>query len=187
MIETLFSLKLPAGFLNNGTTYQSKGRWFKGNLVRFFQGNKQPIGGWVQRTLTGAAMSGTPNAAHSWTDNSGNNWLAIGTTNNLYVVSSGNIVYGIMPNVNGGLVPNDLDWCLTNFGGYLVATLRSVGGTLLTNNYIFTWTGNTGAIATAVTYSPVAPYSLVTTPERFLVALRGGDVGSPFTAPDKPA
>src|SRR5688572_44076 len=97
MIERLFALDLPDGFKNNGTTYQSKGRWHSGNLVRFFQGTKQPVGGWVERTLTGSAISGVPNAAISWQLNDGTSYIAIGTSTGLYVVTSANVVYDITP------------------------------------------------------------------------------------------
>src|ERR1700733_13040451 len=97
MIEKLVTLDFPPGLQNNGTAFQSKGRWHVGNLVRFYQGTIRPIGGWVKRTTTGATISGTPNAAISWTLNDGTSYLAIGTTTHLYVVNSANVVYDITP------------------------------------------------------------------------------------------
>ena len=44
----LLTLKLPPGIARNGTRYQSRGRWYDGNLVRFLEGAKQPIGGWEE-------------------------------------------------------------------------------------------------------------------------------------------
>lgn len=42
------SLRLPPGVFKNGTKYQSKGRWFNADLVRWYEGAMQPIGGWSQ-------------------------------------------------------------------------------------------------------------------------------------------
>lgn len=177
MQETLLPLELPAGFLNNGTTYQSKGRWFKGNLVRFFQGNKQPIGGWVQRTLTGATIAGTPNAAISWQLNSGATYLAVGTTTNLYIVNALNVVYDITP---AGAVGDGLThlWQLDVFGSYLVATFNRTTFVDTGTMNAFVWTGNVGTIAApAYTYAqgPGSAYGVAVTPERFLLILRGAD------------
>src|ERR1051325_7779601 len=119
MIEKLVSLDFPAGYLNNGTKYQSKDRWYTGNLVRFYEGTIQPVGGWVQRTLTGAAISGVPNAGLAWETNDGNTWLAVGTTTNLYVVDSSNHVWDITPSFNSN--GNPVFWQLDTFGSYLVA------------------------------------------------------------------
>lgn len=181
MIEKLISLKMRPGLVNNGTPFQSRGRWFTGSLVRFFQGNIQPVGGWVQRTLTGATITGTPNAAHSWETNDGSGWLAIGTTTNLYVVSNANVVSDITPaNIAGdGLTHR---WQLENFGAYLVATFNRVNGGTATGN-LYAWTGNPAVAAEGVAIFPSAPqytYGLTVTPERFLVVFRGGD---PVTFP----
>lgn len=182
MIEKLFPIELPPGFQNNGTTYQAKGRWHAGNLVRFFQGNKQPIGGWVQRITTGATITGVPNAAHSWQLNDGSNYLAIGTTSNLYVVNGSNVVFDITPaNVAGDGLTHL--WQLDNFGQDLVATFDlPIGGAHGDNLYI--WEGNTAVLPTHATLPGSMPngvFGVCTTPERFLVALRGAD-GAFFNA-----
>ena len=183
MIEKLFPIDLPPGFKNNGTTYQSRDRWHAGNLVRFFQGNKQPIGGWVQRTTTGATISGTPNAAHSWQLNDGSNYLAIGTTSNLYVVNSSNVVYDITPTdvVGDGFTHV---WQLDNFGQGLAATFDiplTATGAQASNLYV--WSGDPAVVAAHQNFPGLMPnlvFGTCTTPERFLVALRGQD-GNLFT------
>ena len=45
-------LKLPPGMFRNGTKYQSQGRWYDGDLVRWADGILQPIGGWEKVELT---------------------------------------------------------------------------------------------------------------------------------------
>jgi len=47
-------LKLPPGIYRNGTQYQSAGRWYDANLVRWYDGTLRPIGGWRKRTYSGS-------------------------------------------------------------------------------------------------------------------------------------
>lgn len=188
MIESLLPIKLPPGLLYKGTQYQSKGRWYLGSLVRFFQGNIQPIGGWVQRSLSGATISGTPNAAVSWMMNSGACWMAIGTTTKLYVVSSLNVVYDITPSPLFSAPP--YIWQLDLFGDFLIATYNSppISSPDDASLNFFVWKGNSAAIATrtdghlddlavdafsSFISAPTAVFGVVTTPERFLFLLRG--------------
>ena len=41
-----FVVAFPLGVYRNGTEYQSKGRWYDGNLTRFLDGTIRPVGGW---------------------------------------------------------------------------------------------------------------------------------------------
>lgn len=180
MIESLVPLALPPGFSRRGTVYQSKGRWYTGSLVRFFQGDIQPIGGWVQRTLTGATIGGTPNAAISWQTNDGTAWLAIGTTTHLYVVSSANVVSDITPTSNFSPSGHPVTWQLDTFGSYLMAVYN--GANTNPSGYVnlFSWTGDVSNPAQPVgdaTEAPTSVYGIVTTPERFLLLLQGNDPG----------
>lgn len=43
----LLPLQVPPGMFRNGTEYQSKGRWYEGNLVRWVTGVMQAVGGWI--------------------------------------------------------------------------------------------------------------------------------------------
>ena len=181
MIENLVAIDLPPGLHNNGTTYQAKNRWFLGNLVRFFQGNKQPIGGWVTRSLSGAQIQGVPNAAISWQLNDGTAWLAIGTSTNLYVVSSSNVVSDITPN-NGGYYNPPYTWQLETFGAYLLAVINT--GVYVGASNVFAWTGTPSQAASQLALAdattgyvnlPLASYGVCATPERFAVLLRGSD------------
>lgn len=176
MHEKLIPLKLPAGLVNNGTLYQTKGRWSSGNCVRFYQKKIQPIGGWVARTTTGATISGTPNAAISWQANDGNTYFAIGTTTNLYVLTSANVVYNITPASATG--ETNMQWQLDVFGSYLLGTFQRsayVDDTVI-NSCV--WRGAVADIAEpayTVFTGPGSTYGVVVTPERFMVVLRGAD------------
>lgn len=185
MIEDLIALDLPPGLVNNGTAYQTKGRWRVGNLVRFFQKTIQPIGGWVQRVTSGATISGTPNACIAWQDNAGNSWLAIGTSSHLYLVSSANVVTDITPTT--GFPAGTHTWQLAVFGSYLIAvdSLPAYvalygGGSGYANTFYWSDATNTPTATQAfdafgVWPGPQSVYGVVNTPERFLMLLRGAD------------
>lgn len=86
-MDKLLPLKLPPGMRNTGTVYQSKDRWYSGNLVRFFNDTIQPIGGWTKRTLTGSAAtvnSGAVTTGKTYiiTVVGTSNWTAIGASSN---------------------------------------------------------------------------------------------------------
>jgi hypothetical protein len=175
-VSKLFPLDLPAGMRNNGTTYQSKNRWFTGNFVRFFQGTIQPIGGWASRTLSGATISGVPRAMVSYRLNSDVQVLVIGTTRGLYAIS-GTTVYDITPAAVTSTVTSRM-WQLDVFGAYLVAVDLTAPSTAGGAYY---WTGNTSSVAAVLSpfsgSNPTLALSCVGTPERFLVML-----GAKYTA-----
>src|SRR5512146_1690930 len=66
---TYYPITPPPGLWRNGTKYQAKGRWYAANLIRFFSGTIQPIGGWQAATLDGGAnlapLAGIPHGAVS--------------------------------------------------------------------------------------------------------------------------
>ncbi len=186
MIEKLISLGLPAGLKNNGTVLQSKDRWFAGNLVRFYQGNIQPVGGWVKRTLTGATITGTPNAAHSWQLNDGTVYLAIGTTTGLWLVTDGNVVHDIMM---AGLVGGTpYTWQLDNMGSYLMAVYNLTVESPTDSLNVLAWKGDPTVPAVQAFHTDSGPsiaFGCFVTPERFFVVIRGSDPnGAAHRAPD---
>lgn len=178
MADELYPLNFPPGIYHNGTKTQAAGRWYDANGVRFRQGTIGPIGGWVQRTLTGATIAGVPNAAIAWSDNAGNAWLAIGTTTKLYVVDSANVVYDITPTADYTPAGNPVFWQLETFGSYLIAAYNGPGTNPSGNQSVFAWTGNTATpaavLADGVT-EPGSAFGVVTSPERFLFLLQGSD------------
>lgn len=184
--DKLFPLDLPPGLFRNGTELQARGRWYDGDLVRFFQGTIQPVGGYVQRTLTGAAIVGEPNAAIAWETNDGTSWLAVGTDSKLYVIGSDNVVHDITPIMLPAVTH---DWQLAVFGSYLIAVdsltaynaTYGVGAPPYANTYY--WSGDIVAMPAATTAfdangpwpGPQSVYGVVVTPERFLMLIRGAD------------
>jgi hypothetical protein len=175
MAENRYPLDIPPGIFHNGTRNQAEGRWYDGAGVRFYQGTKQPIGGWVQRVITGAANAGRPNAMISWLDNAENAWLAYGTSTNLFVIGSDNVRHDITPiGVNGD---SPYSWSLQVFGGWLVACPSY--NAYSPNGNLFVWKADPATPAVAADGDtgniPFACFGIVTTPERFFMALRGSD------------
>ena len=89
----LVPLNIPPGVYTNGTEYQSKGRNFDANLVRWQFGALGPVGGWRQRTESTeatdsyATVTGKARRVISWRDNNSQAWSAIGTHSNLYAMT----------------------------------------------------------------------------------------------------
>ena len=81
----LVKLELPPGMLQVGTVYQTAGRWYSGNLIRWQMDGDvwavQPIGGWEAR-LT-AALTGKCRCIWQWVDNDTVRWISFGTHSNL--------------------------------------------------------------------------------------------------------
>ena len=79
-------------------------RYVDGQLVRFYDGRPQKMGGWVNAEyapITDAGgylwyIIGVPRASHIWTDLNGQEWIAVGTGQKLYLISL-NQLYDITP------------------------------------------------------------------------------------------
>jgi hypothetical protein len=78
----------PPGVFKNGTPYQAKGRWSDCNLVRWKDGQLQPLGGWERVIDPGSSIAGIGRAMITWRDFTGSRWLAIGTSEKLYIFTS---------------------------------------------------------------------------------------------------
>lgn len=185
MIEQLYPLDPPPGVYHNGTKTQASGRWYDGNLVRFYQGTIQPVGGWTQRTLTGATITGVPNDAKTVLRNDNTSYLIIGTSTGLWCVDSSNVVSDITPPVLSG--QTTLDWQLENYGQILVMTVTPFVNA--NDNNLYKWEGDPAAYAVLVVEphdtltrdtanyfeAPNSVKGVVVTPERFMFVLQGAD------------
>ena len=81
----LIPIKIPAGVYRNGTEYQSAGRWYDANLVRWYENTLRPIGGWRKKSAT--ALTGLCRGILTWRTNSGARYIAAGTQSKLYALS----------------------------------------------------------------------------------------------------
>ena len=192
----LIPLQVPPGVYRNGTNYQSAGRWFDANLVRWYENTLRPIGGWRKRSNN--AVTGSARGLLTWRDNSANRWIAIGTHTNLYAMNEGGILqditptgfttgradalvktgygYGTYGTAAYGIVRPDLTgvlpattWSLDTWGEYLVACSNADG-----KLYEWQLDFSTPTIAAAITNAPVDCNGLLVTSERFIFALGAG-------------
>lgn len=200
----LLPLNLPPGVFRNGTAYQAKGRWYDANLVRWRNGQLQPVGGW-QRIATNP-FDGKTRALRSWRDNSQRRWLAAGTNEGLFVYDNDNLsditpedsavpfppgrensIFGLgwgadkygedaygTERVSSGLILEAATWSLDNWGENLVACAPHDGR-------IYEWeppdTGDPIVEAQQIANAPTDCRGIIVTEERHLVAF-GAD-GNP--------
>ena len=195
----LVPIKIPAGIYRNGTEYQSAGRWYDSNLVRWFENTLRPWGGWRKRSTS--QMTGVSRGMLTWRDNSNLRWIAAGTPSKLYAMNEagtlkditpttfttgatdatlktgygygayGSYGYGVARPDLGDIVPATT-WTMDSWGEYLVAC-SSADGQLLEWQLGFT----TPTKAVAITNAPTSCAAVMTTAERFVFAL--GASGNP--------
>jgi len=92
----LVPLSFPPGIFRAGTAYQSKGRWYDCNLVRFFRNAILPWGGWRKKSTS--TITGMGRAIMSWvTNDTATSWVAVGTESNLYAMSRSGVLSDITP------------------------------------------------------------------------------------------
>lgn len=189
----LVPLSIPPGVYRNGTQYQSAGRWYDANFVRWADGTMRPIGGWRARVTLGTTA---PRALLAWRDLASDRNIAAGFHDKLVVANTSNVVTDITPadlavgdlsaasntGFGGGLYgryaystprpdigeyTEATTWSLDNWGQNLVAC-SSWDGRLLE------WDLNPANNAAPIANAPVDNRALVVTEERFLFALGAG-------------
>ena len=195
----LIPLKIPAGVYRNGTEYQSAGRYYDSNLVRWFEGTMRPIGGWRKRSST--QLSGVCRGLITWRDNSADRWIVAGTASKLYAMNEagtikditpsgftagvtdavvktgygygtyGSFAFGVARPDMGSITPATT-WTMDTWGEYLVACSDADGK-------LYEWQlgFSTPTIAAAITNAPTSCAAVMTTAERFVFAL--GASGNP--------
>jgi hypothetical protein len=192
----LIPLNIPPGIARNGTKYQVKGRWYDANLMRWYEGVLQPIGGYEKVIAT--QMTGTPRGAISWRNNGGARFAAFGTNQKLYILTANALAdvtpvgfttgaadsssslgygsgaygvdyYGTARSPLGAGTTEAATWSFDTWGNDLIACCTSDGT-------IYEWTPPTPAALTAITNAPTLCTGVFVTAERHLVAIGpGGD------------
>lgn len=204
MIERIVPFKLQPGVYRNGTKYQAKGRWYDSDLVRWFEGTLQPVGGWTE-VLSNAApgvpevLTGFPRGAHAWRFDDATSWMGIGTHSKLYVYSDG-VLSDITPAswtsgaVNGGINEDNLGLSYGNgpYGNFVYGSgtgSRSIveADTWTHDNFgqflvscftkdgrILVWQNNRATPTAPASGAPTGCTAVVVTPEHFVFALGAG-------------
>jgi hypothetical protein len=188
----LVKIDLPPGLSRQGTLYQTQGRWYDSNFVRWYEGAMTPIGGWVKRITS--ALTGKPRAMIAWRGNDNVRYYAVGTQSKLYAAtpslttmaditpagftsgyadaaSGGGYGYGTYGTGTYGTPRTDTTaiayeatmWSLDTFGQYLIGCTEDDGK-------LYKWTLDTGTAAAVVSGAPTCN-GLVTTPEGFIFLL----------------
>ena len=177
------SVSLPPGMLRTGTLYDSRGRWYDGNLVRWVdEKGPQPVGGFSLLTGAGsAAVGGAVRGMLAWRRNNGTVYVALGTRNALKVYSAGTL---------SDIGPGDLVAGATNASGSYYSRVEAntwqmdaYGEDLVACSYadgrILYWdsSAGVGTDAAALAGAPTSCKGVLVTPERFVVALAASGDG----------
>lgn len=85
---------LRAGVNTQATPMLNEASWSASNLIRFFQGLMQKLGGWAR--IISTPLTGVCRGMLAWADLTGNAYLACGTEQRLQVVVNG-VLYDITP------------------------------------------------------------------------------------------
>lgn len=195
----LAPLELPPGVSRKGTVYQTKGRWYDSDLVRFNEGNVGPVGGWTARTTS--ALTGSPRAMLVWRGNSAGypRYIAVGTHSKLYALTPSAVAatditpvgfspgradassgggYGVgtygsglygTPRIDSVSVLDASVWTLDVFGQYLVGCMAEDG-----KLYEWQLDISTPTVAATITNAPTNNSAVLVTENGFLVALGAG-------------
>ncbi len=192
----LVPIEFPPGISRNGTRYQTQGRWFDCNLVRWYDGVPQPIGGWGR--ITSSAFARRCRTLLPWRTNGGGKWLALGLSDSLQVCRGNSTFFDITPTgfttgsddpveatgygsgiygdglygtprPAGSFLPLSV-WHLDTWGENLVGCMRGDGK-------LYEWALDTGTDAAVIANAPVGCAGLVVSDQRHLIALSpGGNV-----------
>ncbi len=200
MSERLLPLKLPPGLSKPGTIYQSRGRWYNAQLVRFFAGAVQPVGGWQVGVGDGTGnnpgvLIGIPRTMYAWRPDSsavtddGPPFIAIGTHLKLYVIS-GNTLYDETPTpfpptwhplFTGTLVTSGVTGAASATINITATTLTGsvqTGDKLMIAGTFYTVTAPVAAVANVIAV-PVAPSTPASIPAGTAVIVGWPDSNDP--------
>lgn len=77
------AITLPPGIKRLPTSQASRGTWWDASLVRWRQGQLQPIGGWL--ALPDMQLDAAVRAILAWRDDSAERWIAVGSLSQIQV------------------------------------------------------------------------------------------------------
>src|SRR5215471_760628 len=203
MMSDLVPIKIPPGMFRNGTEYESSGRWYDGNMVRWENGRMKPVGGW-QNWFPGFVFTGVARGGAAWADNSGFRYMFIGTNVKLYLSSGGQFA-DISPSDLVGGRPDSilgLGYGAGNYGkdkygtqrtsSSLVTdaatwsfdTLGQVGlGVLTSDGRLLQFDPATGLLTVAAG-APINNIAMMVTNEDYVLLLGAGGQGRKIQWPD---
>lgn len=188
----LYPLDIPPGMYRNGTEYQSQGRWYDANGIRWFTKTIRPVGGWLK--VFAETVDGPGRGMRAWRRNTGVTYCAIGTPNKLWVMDSDTLTditpdffppgvldtvagmgfgsgrFGLGPfgsSGGGGSRTSATMWSLAPWGDHLLAMATH-------DNILYEWDGTLASPAVAVANAPTGT-SFFVTEEQTVVVLGAND------------
>jgi hypothetical protein len=193
MPSSFLPLALPPGVLRSGNEFQSRGRWYDSNLVRWYDGvTLGPVLGWVNKSTT--TVAGAARAIVTWRSDNGSRRAGIGTHSKLYVMGADGILSDITPvgfTAGRADAATLLGYGQGTYGAYAWGTPRTDTGNALPatvwdldiwGQYLVGCTADDGklyeyqnaGVATVIVNAPTGCQGLVVHPKRLLIALGAG-------------
>jgi hypothetical protein len=126
----LIKAQINPGVIKDDTDYDSEGRWVDTQLVRFWRGKPQSMGGWQKAFLD--QMTGSPRSSLSWNSQDGDTNIAIGTSHKLYSYTNGEL-QDITPAVE---ITGTLSAALTTVSGSTTITVAHPSHGLKTGDVV---------------------------------------------------
>lgn len=196
-MDKILPVDIPPGVLGNATEYESKGRWIRADLIRWYEGFMRPVGGWQRFTST--PLAEPARGILSWRRIDALPRIAFGTASHLYW-SDGSVINEITPT---GYTPGFVDqgagigygtgpysaetygtprpagsgtgpatsWSLDSFGDILLALAN-------TDGKLYSWDPMASpATATVVAAAPTGAAAMFVTDDRMCVMI--GASGQP--------
>jgi len=188
----LIPLVLPPGVYHTGTEYASAGRWNLAKLMRWFNKDIMPFGGWER--VAGGTLSGPGRGMLPWRPSSFARQMMVGTPDNLYVWDEDSFINvtpaGYAPGVvdgfdgpgygfegygdgdygvaSGSPATQPTIWALDTWGSHAVA--------LATHEGVVYEYANNGAPAQPVANAPTGRWAFVTEEGMLVVLGANGDM-----------
>lgn len=180
------------------TPLLNEASWSSSNLIRFFQGLLQKLGGWMH--INSTPFQGICRGILAWADLSSNTYIAIGTEQRLEIFTSGNLydvtpirkTDNITPNYSTAMGSNVVTVRDSSNGasatdGVLILNPISVGGLIIQGSYEiqtivdannFTINAASNAASTVNNGGAAAEYTTINTSSTVKVTLNNNGLSS---------
>lgn len=130
----LVPINMPPGLVRGATPYDTPGRWYDANLIRWRQGVMEPIGGWVQQTATNLPLADRIRRIWRWRDNSNFLRTLVFTNAEVRAYSSSSGYVDVSPADladMGSAATSPVGYGVGAYGAEAYGTARSAGSELL--------------------------------------------------------
>ena len=164
VLDRRVPIELQPGIVRPGTPYAAKGYWFDANLIRWYDGVLQAVGG-IVKTSPLKNVGGPVRGTHGWAVGD-IHYTLVTTYNSPYYISANNTV--TRREITGTTLPQNAtahyptEWHIDNYGDRIFIASPVLGRIYTLGTDLVAWT--------VLANSPVTD-RVVITPENFVVAL----------------